>query len=99
MVLLYIRAVLNLIGGSVYVLFWGPGISLLASVAMAAGAFGIANDKKWGYWVAVGVTAMAAFGFIANPRWLISIPAMFVAAQLALLLHPLSRNHQRIWFT
>jgi hypothetical protein len=66
----------------------------------AAGAFGIANEKKWGY--AVGVVAAClplvllilrrgAFGFSI-------LTLMFEIALVALLLHPQSREYQRTWF-
>ena len=67
---------------------------------MAAG-YGISNQKKWGY--ALGV-AMAVLPFVLQLLVLHSLFAvglitlMFEIALLALLLHPQSREYQRIWF-
>ena len=106
--LLYIRAVLGLLlGGSIYAAFWGLEVNLLASVAMVAGALGIANEKRWGYRLAVGVTML---GLVPLAVWLLDSPAvlmelrfimvaLFPIAQVLLLLHPMSRQHQRVWFT
>ena len=45
-ILCYIDVVFNLLGGL-------PGLILIGFV-LAAGAYGIANEKKWGYSLAVG---------------------------------------------
>jgi hypothetical protein len=77
---------------------------LLILVAAQAGAgYGIANEKKWGYWLGV---AMAFAPFILRmvflgPGYLLSgdaLSLMFEIALVALLLHPQSREYQRIWF-
>ena len=71
------------------------------------GGFGIANEKKWGYWVAVLTAAaeLALFlptivddgvGAIFNIGLLLQL--IFPVALFALLLHPMSRDYQRIWF-
>jgi hypothetical protein len=98
-ILLYIDAFFLLIYG----LYQVP-LFLLAIIAMAAGGFGIANDRKWGY-------ALGVFGAILN---LVTpllygvglsyylganiINTIFSVALVALLLHPMSRDYQRIWF-
>ncbi len=108
MILLYIRAALGLLlGGTTFAWYWGPGINILACIAMVVGAFGIANEKRWGYRLAVGVTLLGLLplvailvsdpGVIGNVNFFLL--ALFPAAQAALLLHPMSRQHQRIWFT
>lgn len=107
-ILLYIRAALGLLlGGTTFAWYWGPGINILACIAMVVGAFGIANEKRWGYRLAVGVTLLGLLplvailvsdpGVIGNVNFFLL--ALFPAAQAALLLHPMSRQHQRIWFT
>jgi hypothetical protein len=63
--------------------------------------YGIANERKWGYGLGI-VMAFLPFlirwhygrGFIGTD--LISL--MFEIALIALLLHPQSRDYQRIWF-
>ena len=75
----------------------------VAMISMAMGGWGIANEKKWGYAVAVGgavlqvVILIAVFGMsVFTSTVLISF--LFDAALVALLLHPMSREYQRIWF-
>ena len=96
--LLYIDAVFIVIFGG---LFSGLGLVLVA--ANVAAGFGIANEKKWGYGLGVGVAflpfalnlALNGLGGIlgADP-----VSLMFQIALVALLLHPQSREYQRIWF-
>ncbi len=70
------------------------------------GAYGIANEKKIGYRVAVVsaflpfVVAIVSGGSIVDillPGGILN--AIFVWALVALLLHTQSREHQRIWFS
>ena len=77
---------------------------LLVVVGKLVAAFGIANERRWGY--KLGATAAAAplavrvvrtvtgsaGALFGNP-----IDLMFDVALLALLLHPMSRNYQRYW--
>lgn len=89
-------------------------VLLLATLgANVYGAYGIANELKRGYQVAV----VAAFlpilvrlvivvtshaSIVRNLRFILVpgdiINAIFVYALIALLLHQQSREHQRIWF-
>ena len=66
-----------------------------------AGANGIANENKWGYKIAV-VMAFLPFVirliFSRNPFGTDVISLMFEVALVALLLHPQSRDYQRVWF-
>jgi hypothetical protein len=100
--LLYINAVFNVIFGVVF-----SPIGLAFTVGFAFGGFGIANEKKWGYWVAVLTAAaeLALFlpviisdgvGAIFDISLLLQL--IFPVALFALLLHPMSRDYQRIWF-
>ena len=93
--LLYINAffwVINLIQG------FPPEIAVLAAVAMGLGGWGVANEKRWAY-------ILAIFGAVLNVGWpylygmntdIISL--MFGIALVVLLVHPMSRDYQRIWF-
>lgn len=100
--LLYIDAVFGLLA------LLGVGFSnlplLFIAVGSAVAGFGIANDFKWGYWLGVAVSVFALVPYViailngvnilaGNP-----IGLMFAVAQLALLLHPMSRNYQKVWF-
>jgi len=77
--------------------------SLLVAIALGAGGFGIANEKRWGYAVAVigalfqVFMLLAVFGSSVLTSTAI-INLMFDGALVALLLHPMSREYQRIWF-
>lgn len=103
-VLLYIDAAFLLLG-----LLIGGGIGLigLALLAGAIGAgFGIANEKKWGYYLGVLVATVGLLpylfvlwgdpGALFNITFLINL--VFPVALFALLVHPMSRDYQRIWF-
>ncbi|MDA8080571.1 MAG: hypothetical protein M0Z96_03015 [Actinomycetota bacterium] len=100
--LLYMNALLTIL--------FSPGspLILLPAIAEAVGAYGIANSKRWGYITAVvgavfplmlllidaGTFGISIFSIIfSSPLTLI-----FEIALVALLLHPQSREHQKIWF-
>ncbi|MDY7102608.1 MAG: hypothetical protein S0880_15620 [Actinomycetota bacterium] len=104
--LLYFHAVLGLIGFSSN--FWGYAlgwfIGTAALVAYAAAGYGIANERKWAYNLGVVATAgevilmVAVVGIMNLLSSLFIITFMFSIARAALLLHPMSRDYQRIWF-
>jgi uncharacterized membrane protein YciS (DUF1049 family) len=77
--------------------------AFLMAIALGAGGFGVANEKRWGYAVAVAgavfqvAMLLAVFGSTLLTSTLI-INLMFDGALVALLLHPMSREYQRIWF-
>ncbi|HEY5886132.1 MAG TPA: hypothetical protein VIT24_00335 [Acidimicrobiales bacterium] len=87
-----------------------PQLPLLtvAGLAGAAGAYGIANSRRWGYQVAVTasgfeVAVVAVLPLLDNGletlfnlRFLVYI--LFPVALFCLLVHPDSREHQRLWF-
>ena len=95
--LLYFNAALAFLFGG----FLSPyGIALIAG--MAGGAFGMANDKRWGYYLSVamafiGLAFILSNGLDSAVRF-DTISLMFAVALVALLLHPQSRDYQRIWF-
>jgi len=96
--LFYINAAFMVLGGSfVFVL----GLVLLA--ANVGAGFGIANEQKWGYGLGIAVAVLPfvlrlAFGGIGAIFGADVISLMFEVALVALLLHPQSRDYQRIWF-
>ena len=91
-----------------------PILRIGLPVAMAASAYLIANERKRGYLIGVVAAGLPllcrlliAFGisfssikFIGNPKpWdYDAIGLLFEGALFALLLHPQSRDYQRIWF-
>ena len=102
-ILLYIEAVFGVLFGQVFFLF---PLGLLLVVGQAAGGFGIANERKWGYWLSVGIATLGLLpivfrvdggvGSILSLSFIIAM--LFPVALFALLLHPMSRDYQRIWF-
>ena len=77
---------------------------LFIVVGLAAGGYGIANEKKWGYSLALAAAVaqvlalLAVYGSATFTSLSPLILFMFDAALVALLLHPMSRDYQRIWF-
>ena len=97
--LLYANAAFMVFDLLAYRYFFLTGVAV-AAAGVAAG-YGIANEKKWGYYLGIGI-AFAPFvlrlyygvGLLAgNP-----LSLLFEIALVALLLHPQSREHTRIWF-
>ncbi len=100
--LLYIEAVLSVMFGGAF----NP-IGLLFVAAEVAGAFCIANEKRWGYYLAVAVAVLLLAPFVlavatGGLKVLFSptliLYALFPVALFALLVHPMSREYQKIWF-
>lgn len=77
------------------------GLLLLAAAQIAAG-FGVANERKWSYPVALSCAGIAiALNLYASTDPLVQIDIFALitdVALLALLLHNQSRDYQRIWF-
>ena len=94
--LLYINAFFSLLYGGL-----GSPYSLAIIAGSVAAGFGIANERKWGYGLGI---VMAILPFALRLMWgqnLLGasiVNLMFEIALVALLLHPQSRDYQRIWF-
>lgn len=98
-VLLYFNAAWWLLG-----LLLGTGLLAIFALWALFSGLGIANEKRLGYWAGVVLAALnvlvllyalfvggaGSFGLLLN--------LVFGAALLALLLHPMSRSYQKIWF-
>ena len=102
--LLYFNAVFGLLlGGSIYFTL-GPLAGIGSLIGCAAAAFGIANEQRWGYLLGVAMAILqvllivAAVGVMGLFRGVALISFLFAVALVALLLHPMSRDYQRIWF-
>jgi hypothetical protein len=71
-------------------------------LGLVAGGFGIANEKKWGYFLAVATAVLQVIivltigGHLGNLSVIIELG--FDVALVVLLTHPMSRSYQRIWF-
>jgi len=97
--LFYLDAALALISG----LLGGLSLILIVAAFLSfAPAFGMANERKWGYVVGVVVAsllvALYLWGFVVSHSFGVIIELLFAGVLLALLLHPQSRSYQRIWF-
>ena len=94
--LLYFRAVIALLSfGS---------LGLLFAAAYGGAAYGMANGKKWGYGLGTGVAALGlVLLFVGSSIDAVlrvhTIQLMMTVALLALLLHPQSREYQKIWYS
>lgn len=94
------------------------GIALLIGAAAVAayvyGGYGVANELRRGYQVAViasflplGMRAVQALlygdGLVGDLGYILLagnvLNVLFEYALIALLLHPMSRDHQKIWFS
>jgi uncharacterized membrane protein (DUF2068 family) len=101
--LLYINAVFTaLLGG-----FMSP-LGLILVIGQGAAGFGIANEKRWGYWLGVVIATIGLLPFLIsiasngvgsvfNLSFLLSL--VMPLALFGLLLHHQSRDYQRIWFS
>ena len=91
--LLYIEGVFNLVRGQVL---------FLVGVAMFPAAWAIANDKRWGWRLGVVAASLAVFIRLAwyglSSPISLAFALLFPVVLLAPLVHPQSREHQRIWF-
>lgn len=98
-VLLYINAAFWLIE-----LLLGDYIAGALAVGAIFAGIGLANEKKAGYWGAIAVAALNLF-FLLTLFWFggfasisLVINVLFAIALMALLVHPMTRNYERIWF-
>ena len=94
-ILCYIDAVFGVISFS--------PLLILIAIGLGAGGFGIANEKKWGYAVAtlaacIQVAILLAIYGVDVLGFPQILSLMFDGLLVALLVHPLSRDYQRIWF-
>ncbi|HVJ96149.1 MAG TPA: hypothetical protein VNC41_04895 [Acidimicrobiia bacterium] len=100
-ILCYINAVFGLLFGVAAQSFL---VFIFIIAGLAAGGFGVANEKKWGYALAVAASVVqvgalfGVFGLNAITDLNVLITFLFDVALVVLLLHPMSRDYQRIWF-
>ena len=97
--LLYLNAVFFALAGGIFAVF-PLGLAIIAG--QAAGGFGIANERKWGYVLSVVMAclplAVLLLGGLRGIFGLSLLTLMFEIALVALLIHPQSREYQKIWF-
>jgi hypothetical protein len=97
-ILLYISAALG-------VLFGGFGtLALPMAAARVAGGFGCANERRWGYYLAVGIAVLPFvlllpyLDVVADHLLTFLINFAFDLLLVFFLLHPQTRSYQKIWF-
>jgi hypothetical protein len=84
----------------------GGGLStfgLLFIVGFAGAGYGIANERKWGYWLGLALAGLRLL-FVLRPMLTLGMAGinmldlLFAGAKVGLLVHPMSREYQRVWF-
>ena len=97
--LLYWNAVLGVLFGQLL-----SPLGLVFVAAAAASGLGIANEKKWGWWLGVAYALLLVVPVIITGglnrvlRGSGIINLMFDIALVVALLHPMSRSYKKIWF-
>jgi hypothetical protein len=101
---LYMGVILSYIQGVFAILNYpilGPWAFVIL-VGLVAGGFGIANEKKWGYILAVATAVLQVAVVVGRGASLGNVSVLielgFDVALVVLLAHPMSRSYQRIWF-
>lgn len=94
-ILMYINAAFGIIYGLELLQF---PIGLVLVLGPVAAGLGIANEKKWGYWLGVVLTPLMILFLIRWFHLAAIVNVLFYAALLGLLLHPQSRSYRRTWF-
>ncbi len=111
--LAYFRAISIVLFGSIYYRqlpydilgdFASKIFPLVLLVALVGGGLGIANEKKWGFRLAVSaalysVVATLWIGIRYNFELGFLLRLMFDLVLVVLLLHPQSKEYRRIWFS
>lgn len=92
--LMYLNAGLGVIDGEVLAVPIGTAVV----AGQVAAGWGIANEKKWGYWLGVLLAAVQLAFIVLYFSFAAVLNLAFFAALLALLLHPQSRSYRRTWF-
>jgi hypothetical protein len=98
-ILCYIQAFFVLISFG----FLGP-LGLFILVGMAGGGFGVANEKKWGYTLAVAAAVLEVVLFVVHGglgalgNLSVLLTFAFDVLLVVLLMHPMSRSYERTWF-
>ncbi len=75
---------------------------LLLSLGLGPAAYGVANERRWGYWLGIvlaGLTSLVLLLVLLSTGFSsIIINLAFMVVLMTLFLHPQSREYQRIWF-
>ncbi len=107
-ILLYVDAAFSVLFGTVFLTIGFIPVGLLIVAGSVAGGLGIAQEKKWGYNLALAAAILGLLPIVvlAARRGILDLllPAnllaiIFPIARFALLVHPQSRDYKKIWFT
>ena len=93
--LCYITAFFGILG-----LFLGQFVDVVP-LGLGVGGYAVANERRWGYALAVVLAALnvlVLLGAVFTGAGIVVLNLLFAVVLLALLLHPQSREYQRIWF-
>ena len=75
---------------------------LVISLGLGVAGYGVANERRWGYWLGVVLAGLSALVYLLvlfdTGFGGIILNLAFMAVLIALFLHPQSREYQRIWF-
>jgi hypothetical protein len=93
-IIMYVNAALGVLYGAE--LNFPIGTVLVLGPVVAG--WGIANEKKWGYWLGIALAVLQVVFLLLyfSPGALLNL--VFYGALVALLLHPQSRSYARTWF-
>ncbi len=92
-ILLYLNAAFG-----VFYFIAGSPLEII-SVVGAGAAYGIANDRRWGWYLGLGVSIVNfLLAFIVGLNFYGLISLMFRGLLVVLLLHPMTRSYQKLWF-
>ena len=76
-----------------------PGV---IAVGVGVAGYGVANERRWGYWLGIVLGVLSAFSYLVVLFYLgfslIVVNLLFMVVLVALFLHPQSRAYERIWF-
>ncbi len=97
--------------GAVMLSYFTAGLSLLFvlfgayplvfSLGLGAAAYGVANERRWGYWLGIvlaGLSGLLLLLAVVSGSHSLIINLVFMVVLFALYLHPQSREYQRVWF-
>jgi len=74
---------------------------LVFSLGLGVAGWGVANERRWGYWLGIvlaGLTALGLVVAVVSGIHSLIINLLFMVVLFALYVHPQSRAYQRVWF-
>jgi hypothetical protein len=81
-----------------------PVVYLFIMLGLGLGGLGIANEKKWAYWLALAAAATHLVMFFVMfdvYKWIgteLIVSFIWGAALVGLLVHAMSREYVKVWF-